>query len=130
MELKFSDFQTKVLCIPETVDVFLGGGRGGAKSYCFVLAALRHAEQYKEKARILYVRQTYKGVADFENLTRDVFGMVYGTAARYNAQEHVWRLPSGAYMELGQLETAADYSKYQGRSFTLLLVDEAGHEVS
>lgn len=29
-------------------------------------------------------------------------------------------------MELGQLETHADYSKYQGRSFTLLLIDEAG----
>lgn len=29
-------------------------------------------------------------------------------------------------MELGQLETPADYSKYQGRTFTLLIVDEAG----
>jgi hypothetical protein len=29
-------------------------------------------------------------------------------------------------MELGQLETHGDYAKYQGRSFTLLLADEAG----
>ena len=29
-------------------------------------------------------------------------------------------------MELGQLESHADYAKYQGRSFTLLLIDEAG----
>lgn len=29
-------------------------------------------------------------------------------------------------MELGQLESHADYTKYQGRSFTLLLIDEAG----
>src|SRR5690606_136099 len=34
--------------------------------------------------------------------------------------------PNGGYMELGQLEGPADYAKYQGRSFTLLLVDEAG----
>ena len=65
-------------------------------------------------------------VSDFELLTRELFGTVYGTLARYNATEHVWRLPNGAYMELGQLESFADYAKYQGRSFTLLLVDEAG----
>lgn len=44
----------------------------------------------------------------------------------YNAQEHVWRMPNGAYIELGQLESAADYAKYQGRSCTLVIVDEAG----
>jgi hypothetical protein len=127
MNLEMSDYQKRLLCIPEEYDVFEGGGRGGAKSYGMILIALRHVEQYQAKARILYIRQSYKGVADFENLSREVFGLVYGTAARYNAQEHVWRLPGGAYMELGQLETAADYQKYQGRSFTLLLVDEAGH---
>jgi hypothetical protein len=35
-------------------------------------------------------------------------------------------LPNYRYIELGQLETHSDYAKYQGRSFTLLLVDEAG----
>lgn len=125
--LMFSDFQTKALCVPEEFDMFLGGGRGGAKSYLMTLIALKHAEQYGEKARILYIRQTYKGLSDFENLTREVFGTAYGNAARYNGTEHVWRFPSGAYMELGQLETAADYQKYQGRSFTLLLIDESGH---
>jgi len=125
--LEFSDFQTRALCVPEEYDLFLGGGRGGAKSYCMTLIALKHAEQYGEKARILYVRQTYKGLSDFESLTRDVFFLAYGQGARYNGSEHVWRFPNSAYMELGQLETPADYQKYQGRSFTLLLVDEAGH---
>jgi len=59
-------------------------------------------------------------------VTRELFGATYGTSARYNQAEHVWKLPNGAYVELGQLESAGDYSKYQGRSFTLLLVDEAG----
>jgi hypothetical protein len=35
-------------------------------------------------------------------------------------------LPGGAYLELGQLESVGDYAKYQGRSFSLLLIDEAG----
>jgi hypothetical protein len=124
--LELNPFQERTLLLPEEVDAFLGGGRGGGKSYALALLALRHAEQYGHAARILYIRRTYKGLADFELITRDLFGQVYGGAARYNSAEHVWRLPNGGYMELGQLETHADYSKYQGRSFTLLLVDEAG----
>ena len=124
--LQMNPFQLNLMNIPETFDVFLGGGRGGGKSYGLAYLALRHAEQYGEKARILYLRKTYKGLSDFELVTRELFGKVYGVEAKYNAAEHVWRFPNGAYMELGQLETASDYTKYQGRSFTLLMIDEAG----
>lgn len=126
MTVEFNGFQRRVMVLPEEIDAFLGGGRGGGKSYALALLALRHAEQYGSAARILYIRRTYKGLADFELLTRDLFGEAYGGGARYNGGEHVWRLPNGGYMELGQLETHADYAKYQGRSFTLLLIDEAG----
>ena len=126
MNLQLSDFQRRALEAPEEFDLFLGGGRGGGKSYTLALVALRHAEQYEARARVLYIRPTYKGLMDFELVTRELFGTVYGTGARFNAAEHVWRLPNGAYLELGQLESASDYAKYQGRSFTLLLIDEAG----
>lgn len=126
MSLEYSEFQTRVMLLPEEVDAFLGGGRGGGKSFTLALLALRHVEQYGNAARILYIRRTYKGLGDFELIARDLFGQVYGAAARYNASEHVWRFPNGGYMEFGQLETQADYSKYQGRTFTLLMVDEAG----
>lgn len=124
--IQLNSFQTQLLSIPEQFDVFCGGGRGGGKSYGLALLALRHMEQYGERGRVLYIRKTYKGLSDFELITRELFGQVHGTAARYNAAEHVWRMPNNAYMELGQLETPADYTKYQGRSFTLLIVDEAG----
>lgn len=126
MKLEFNPFQERAMSVPEEVDMFFGGGRGGGKSYGLAVLALRHAEQYGAAARILYLRRTYKGLADFELITRDLFGSIYGASARYNASEHVWRLPSGGYLELGQLETQADYAKYQGRTFTLLIVDEAG----
>lgn len=126
MMLDLNDFQQRVMLLPEEVDSFLGGGRGGGKSYALAVLALRHVEQYGNAARILYIRRTYKGLGDFELIARDLFGKVYGTAARYNASEHVWRFPNGGYMELGQLESQADYTKYQGRTFTLLMVDEAG----
>lgn len=125
-QIELSPFQQRCLLVPEEVDLFLGGGRGGGKSMTEALLCLRHAEQYDARARMLYLRKTYKGVADFELTTRDLFARVYGPAARYNSSEHVWRFPNGAYLELGQLESHADYGKYQGRSFTLLLVDEAG----
>lgn len=124
--LEFNDFQLAVMAVPEELDAFLGGGRGGGKSHTLAQLALRHGEQYGGRARMLYIRRSYKGLADFELVTRELFGKVYSTDARYNAAEHVWRLPNGAYLELGQLESAGDYAKYQGRSFTLLMVDEAG----
>jgi hypothetical protein len=125
-QIQLNEFQTRLLSVPEEFDVFLGGGRGGGKSYGLAYLVLRHVEQYGEKARVLYLRKTYKGLADFELTTREIFGAVYGMAARYNAAEHVWRFPNNGYLEFGQLESHADYAKYQGRSFTLLIVDEAG----
>jgi len=125
-QLELNPFQERTMLLPEEADAFLGGGRGGGKSYALALLALRHAEQYGAAARILYIRRTYKGLADFELITRELFGAIYGAAARYNSAEHVWRLPNNGYLELGQLEGHADYAKYQGRTFTLLLVDEAG----
>lgn len=122
-----SKFQTRVLAVPEEYDLFLGGGRGGAKSYCLALLALRHVEMYGERARVLYVRQTHRALADFEAVCRELFFNAYGPGARFNATEGVWRFPNGAYLELNQLEAVGDYQKFQGRSFTLLLVDEAGH---
>lgn len=124
--IQLTAFQERLLLIPEEIDVFCGGGRGGSKSYALAILALRHIEKYGENARILYVRRSYKGLSDFTLICRELFGKVYGTAARYNASEHVWTFPNGAYLEFGQLESHADLPKYQGRSFVLLLVDEAG----
>jgi len=114
------------LSVPEAFDLALLGGRGGAKSYCLALLALRHVEQYASKARVLYVRKTHAGTADFEGLCRDLFATIYGTAIRFNAQEGIFRFPSGGTLEVNQIEDASSYSKFQGRSFSLLLIDEAG----
>ena len=86
--IQLNPFQERLLAIPE-----------------LALLALRHVEQYRQQARILYLRKSYRSLADFELVLREVFGMVYGTAARYNAAENVWRFPNGGYMELGQLES-------------------------
>lgn len=122
-EMAPTPYQSRVLSVPEDVDLFLGGGRGGGKSHCKALLILRHVEQYKERARVLYVRRTYKGLADFELVLRGLFSAAYGSAATYNATEHVFRLPYG-YVELAQVDSLGAYDKVQGRSFTLIMVDE------
>lgn len=116
-------FQNRVLAVPEDVDLFLGGGRGGGKSHCKALLILRHVEQHRDRARVLYVRRTYKGLADFELVLRSLFSAAYSSAASYNATEHVFRLPYG-YVELAQVDSLGAYDKVQGRSFTMIMVDE------
>ncbi len=122
--LELSPLQQKICAVPERYSLFLGGGRGGAKSHAMAFIALQHATQYGERARILYIRQTYKSLADFEEITRNLFYGIYGKAARYNHTEGVWRLPNGAYFEIGQMEGPESWPKYVGRSFTLIMVDE------
>src|SRR4051794_35721884 len=109
-ELQLSQYQRRVLSIPEQLDVFLGGGRGGAKSFTLALLALRHAEQYGARARMLYLRQSHKGCADFEALCLDLYGRVYGRSLRFNSQEGMFRFPGGGALEINQLEGPADYS--------------------
>src|SRR5918911_180787 len=124
--LELSSFQQMVLATPEDHDLFLGGGRGGAKSHALAFLALRHAEQYRERARMLYMRKTHAGCEDFVAITRQLFGTIYGPSARFNQNEGLWKLPTGATLEINQLDDPSDFAKYQGRSFTLILVDEGG----
>lgn len=124
--LSLSPFQSRVLAVPENYDLFLGGGRGGGKSWALALLILRHVEQYGAQARALFVRRSFPGVTDFEATTRELFGLVYGPAARYNATAHIWRFPNGGTLQLDQMEGHADFAKYQGKSFSLICCDEAG----
>lgn len=125
--LELTEFQQRVMLTPEDCNLFLGGGRGGGKSFALALLFLRHAEQHGVRAKMLFLRQTFPGVTDFVAVTREVFGLAYGSAASYNAADHMWRLPGGATLQLEQMETISDFQKYQGKSFSLIAVDEAGH---
>ena len=125
-ELKLSAFQERVMSVPEENDIALLGGRGGGKSFTLALLAWRHIEQYGGRAKVLYVRRSHSGTADFEHQCRELFALVYGSAVSFNGQDGLFRFGNGGTLEINQLETPADFSKYQGRSFSLLLCDEAG----
>jgi hypothetical protein len=65
------------------------------------------------------IRRTHAALEDFALVLRTIFGAAYGGRARFNAAEGIWKLPNGAYVELGQLAEDSHYARYQGRSFSL-----------
>jgi hypothetical protein len=117
-------FQARLLAAPDGVDLALGGGRGGGKSYGIALLFLRHVATHAG-ARGLYVRRTHAAVEDFAAILRELFFAAYGIGARYNANESLFKLPNGSTVELGHLDDEWSYRRYQGRSWSLIAVDEA-----
>lgn len=119
-----TEYQNRVLSVPEHVNVALLGGRGGGKSTSVLFLVLRHCVAFGDRARPLVVRASYKALLELEEQASLLFATAFPGGVAHNRAEHVIRLPNGAVVEFGQLENSASYNKYQGRSFTLLAVDE------
>ncbi len=115
--------QAEFLRRPED-QVLYGGAAGGGKSEALLVGSLRqvHIPHY----HALILRKTYKALAELIGRSRDLFHRVC-PSARFNSQEHVWRFPSGAAIELGNLSHPNDYHKYQGQSYDYLAFDELTH---
>ena len=127
---KLSQWQRQAMAVPEAFDLFLGGGRGGGKTFTLAAMFLRHCEQHGEHARCLVVRKSFPGLQDLEAEFRQYFGAVYGERLRQDVQKHRFTLPNGATIQLDQLERESDFQKYQGKSYSHIAVDEAGQYAS
>jgi hypothetical protein len=126
-ELRPTPFQERVLSTPLDTDLFLGGGRGGGKSWAIAWLILQHCEAFGAAASVLYIRREHAGLRDFERILLQLFGAAYGGEANYNLKSGIWRLPNGATVELGQgVSVPQSFPKYQGRSFSMVCVDELG----
>lgn len=125
--LELNSFQTLLHQIPGDTSIAAATGRGVGKSTGFATMMLRGCETYGTDYRALYLRKTYKGLGDFEQVLLDLFSRAYGGRKKfqYNQTEHILRPPTGSYIELGELGDQAAYDKYQGRSFTEIYIDEA-----
>lgn len=121
-----SQYQHAILSMPETVNLLLAGGRGGGKSYAIMFLLLRHAHQYGGKAYALLVRESYEAIKQLEEDFEMLLLQVFGRAVRHNKTEHTFYFPSGAKVQFAQLGEQKDYVKFQGKSYTLLIVDEYG----
>ena len=114
-------FQQQVLQVPEGVDIALDGGRGGGKSVACAYLILQHVMQYGVQASVLYVRQSFSGLRDFERTALNLFKAA-DPELTHNIKDGIFRFSNGAVVELNQVTTVAQSyaSKLQGRSFSLI----------
>lgn len=120
-------FQARVLSVPEDHFIFLGGGRGGGKSFALQLLILRHCDQYRNRARVLVTRRRLKSLMQFADELRGLMRSAYGGGFSYNQNDNVFRLPNGASVALTHCESnAALQDTVQGSTFSLIVIDEAG----
>jgi hypothetical protein len=115
--------QKKSYIVPEEYDLFLGGGRGPGKTVALLKLALRHVEKYQHKANILFLRTTHKALSGVLTEAQ----LLYASSPdkpTFNKQDAVFRWSNGGSMTFGQLMDANDYDKYQGHSYSLLILDE------
>lgn len=127
-QITLSPLQTDVARLPERwqgrpVNVVLGGGRGSSKTTTALLCRVGpHIEAYAARARVLILRRTHQGLLDLVALSRELFAPM---GATYNGNTGVWTFPSGAFVELNQVSDPGHFRKYQGKTFSMLVVDEA-----
>lgn len=127
---QLSPWQTKAAQVPEQYDLALTGGRAGGKTHLLLTLLLRHCEQFKKAAKCLIVRKTFPALMDLEAEIHAYLYSVYGDQYRFEGQKHRFTLPGGGTIQLDQLENETDFQKYQGKSFTLIAIDEAGQYAS
>lgn len=121
-----TDYQARCLAIPEAINLFLCGGRGGAKTFGAGLDQLRHVEQYGKRARPLVIRESYKGIQELTETLNGLYHDAYQGRQSTNRNSGQIRLPNEAIVTLGVLDGPDSWKQWQGKSFTHLLVDEAG----
>ena len=127
---QLSQWQKQAMAVPESFDLFLGGGRGGGKSHLLAALFLRHCEQHGEHARCLVVRKSFPALQDLEQSFHSFFRAVYGNEMKADANKHRFTFPNGSFIQLDQLEREQDFQKFQGKSFSHIAVDEAGQYAS
>ena len=117
-------FQANVLAIPEDHFLFLGGGRGGGKSFGLHLLILRHCNQYGQRARVLVTRRRLKSLQQFAEELRKLLRGAYGSGVAYNQNDNTFRLANGATIQLTHCESSSALTDtVQGMTFSLIVVE-------
>ena len=105
-------------------EVLYGGAAGGGKSDALLVEALRqvHIRNY----RGIIFRDTVPQLEAIIDRSRLLYKAGY-PKARYNANEKVWRFPSGAQIFFGYMQRDEDRFNYQGKSYDFIGMDELTH---
>lgn len=105
-------------------EAFYGGAAGGGKSECLVIEGLRQADIAHYKGLIL--RRTFPQLKELIQKSQLYYPRIF-PGCKFNDSKHVWKFPSGATIEFGNLQRESDLEKYQGRAFDYIGFDELTH---
>lgn len=108
----------KLLC----KEALYGGAAGGGKSDALLMGALQYVDTPNYSAIIF--RRTYADLTLPGALIDRSVEWLGGSEAKWNAQSHKWRFPSGATLAFGNLEREQDKFRYQSAEFQYVGFDE------
>jgi predicted phage terminase large subunit-like protein len=108
----------------ECLDALYGGAAGGGKSDALLMGALQFFEVPGYAA--LIVRRTLADLRLPGGLIDRSLEWFRGTGARWNGQEHRWRLPWGSTLQFGYCDHEGDEGRYFSSEFQYVGIDEAG----
>lgn len=123
-----TEWQKIALSIPEACDLFGLSGRGLGKTTLLLFLILRRVQMYPGISRILVLRNTAISLGEFRMELEAICAQTYGAGVvKLNKQQGTFVFPCGALVQLGHLDDLSSTHRWQGSSWDLLAVDEAGN---
>lgn len=106
----------------DCLEALFGGAAGGGKSDALLMAALQYVHVPGYTAGLF--RRTYADLAQPGAIMERARQWLAGTAAQWNEQRKQFKFPSGAILQFGYMDTAADRFRYQGTEYQFIGWDE------
>lgn len=129
--IELSDFQKAIVELGSQYDLVLLGGRGSGKSVGILHYLVARSQALGPLFNALVIRKTHQPLEDMKRELMKLLGMIYPPGKfKFNAHKGVFVMPDGGYIEFSQLDHYSDYDKFQGRSYTDAIIDEAGQWAS
>lgn len=104
-------------------EIFFGGARGGGKTDAALGKLLIKAVQFGSGMRGIFFRRTYKQLEEVIMRAKELYRL-HGAA--WKESNMTFSFPNGAWVKFGYLDRDSDADNYQGKSFTDVIIEEAG----
>jgi phage terminase large subunit len=104
-------------------EILFGGARGGGKTDAGIIWVARPAIEHKHsRFRGLVLRETAASLADWVDRAEEIYGKTGGRLVQTPTPHFIW--PWGAKIFTGHLKDARSISRFLGREFQRILVEE------
>lgn len=105
-------------------DILFGGSRGGGKTDGCLGRWVSRWARYGNPLRGMMIRRTYDELDEVVARSLEIYPAL---GADWAAGKRTWYFPGGARLKMRSMRRDEDASKYQGHSYTDIMVDEGGN---